>query len=99
MLIDGKGDAVENAEANMDTVERCSNRVRFSGVRDHGMHDNVRTRQPGRPRACFHGWERAPTTEIREAEFIACGESDRLIVPTKAGNSAGGKEATYGRAK
>ncbi len=37
-------------------------------------------------------------TEIREEELVAHGESDRLIVPMKAGNSAGGKEATHGRA-
>lgn len=37
-------------------------------------------------------------TEIREEESVMRRESDRLIVPLKAGNSAGGKEATHGRA-
>ena len=37
-------------------------------------------------------------TETREEELAASRESDRLIVPMKAGNAAGGKEATHGRA-
>ena len=37
-------------------------------------------------------------TEIREEEPVMRRESDRLIVPMKAGNAAGGKEATHGRA-
>jgi hypothetical protein len=44
----------------------------------------------------FHGWERAPTTVTGEAEFIGHRESDCLVVPMKAGNSAGGKEMTHG---
>ena len=94
----GKDDVFTTAEVNMGAAVNCLGRVRFPGVGDHGMHDILKTRQPGRPRGCFHGWERAPTTEIREAESIARGESDRLVVPRKAGNAAGGKEATYGRA-
>ena len=35
--------------------------VHFPGVLDHGMHDTKISRQPGRPHARFHGWERVPT--------------------------------------
>ena len=98
MDFDGKDDTLNYVEVNMGVVYKCPNRVRFPGVGDHGMHDTVKTRQPGRPCTRFHGWEAAPTTEIREAESIAYRESDRFILPMKAGNAAGGKEATHGRA-
>jgi hypothetical protein len=39
------------------------------------------------------------TTAEREGGKISGRESDRLIVPLKAGNSAGGKETTDGRAE
>ena len=71
--------------------------VRFPGVRDHGMYDNLITRQPGRPRAFFPQGKYAATTEEGGRQKMH-GESDGLVVPMKAGNAAGGKETTYGSA-
>jgi len=39
-----------------------------------------------------------PNNRTKGGRQIGGGESDRLIVPAKAGNAAGGKETTYGRA-
>ncbi len=39
-----------------------------------------------------------PYNSKMEEGLIGHGESDRFIVPEKAGNSAGGKEATRGSA-
>ena len=72
--------------------------VRFPGVKDHGMHDTVKTWQPGRSHVLFHGWEGAPPTEAREVALVGHGKSDRLILLLRAGNAVGGKEATHGRA-
>jgi hypothetical protein len=52
-------------------------------------------RAPGRPHAFSMQMEYADTTEEGERQ-TGCGESDGLIVPKKAGNAAGGKEATHG---
>jgi hypothetical protein len=60
------------------------------------MYDIVITQQPGRPCACFRkGVCRTTEEGERQNRFR---ESDSLIVPVKAGNAAGGKEATHGRA-
>jgi len=48
--------------------------------------------EKGDPRVC-------QTTAQREGGKISDRESDRLIVPKKAGNAAGGKETTDGRAE
>ena len=72
--------------------------VRLPGVADHGMHDTTRARQPGRPHDRFRAREKVRTTEGREEGPIGHGESDRLVVPRKASNVAGGKEVTRGRA-
>ena len=40
-----------------------------------------------------------PNNRTKGGRQIGGGESDRLIVPMKAGNAAGGKETTYGRAE
>jgi hypothetical protein len=93
----GKGDAVVHAEANMSRSDMAGF-VHFPGVGDHGMHDITMRRQPGRPHVRFRIWEAVRTTERRERGLIMYGESDRLIVPMKAGNAAGGKEATHERA-
>ena len=62
------------------------------------MSDNLMTRQPGRPRVFFPQGEYAGTTEEGERQTQR-GESDGIIVPTKAGNSAGGKDATHDSAE
>lgn len=49
---------------------------------------------PGGPTSAFPKGERVRTTERRKDGLIGCGESDRLVVPMKAGNAAEGKEAT-----
>jgi|GEM_PF-6516397 len=72
--------------------------VHFPGVVDHGMYDNAKGRQPGRPQACFRSWETVQSTERRESGLIVFGESDRFIVLMMAGNAALGKEATDERA-
>ena len=65
------------------------------GVGDHGMFDIVITRQPGRPCASLKGLRVCRTTEEGERQ-MSHRESDSLVVPKKAGNAAGGKEATHG---
>lgn len=61
------------------------------------MSDIVNTRQPGRPCASF-GVERVCRTTEEGGRQMWYRESDSLIVPVKAGNAAGGKEATHGSA-
>ena len=61
------------------------------------MFDIVITRQPGRPCASL-GAKRVCRTTEEEGRQMRHRESDSLIVPVKAGNAAGGKEATHGSA-
>jgi hypothetical protein len=58
------------------------------------MFDIVTTRQPGRPCASFGVSRVCWTTEEGERQ-MRHRESDSFIVPEKAGNAAGGKEATH----
>ena len=73
----------------------------FLGVGDHGMRDIETARQPGRPCRCFPEMTlKSMPNNRRKGERQKGGrESDRLIVPMKAGNAAGGKETTDGRAE
>ena len=98
MWLIGKDDAVQMAEVNTGGTVMAGF-VRFPGVEDHGMHDTTMTRQPGRLYVRFHGWETARTTERRKNGSTGHGDSDRLIVSLMAGNAAGEKETTHGRAK
>jgi hypothetical protein len=68
-----------------------------------GLHGN-----PGDPDAAFgrttqcskrSETESMPNNRTRGGRQTSGRESDRLIVPAKAGNAAGGKEATDGRAE
>ena len=61
------------------------------------MFDIAITRQPGRPCVSFEASRVCLTTEEGERQ-MRHRESDSLVVPMKAGNAAGGKEATHGRA-
>jgi hypothetical protein len=63
---------------------------------------------PGDPAAAFGGTTRRikrsetesmPDNRPKGGRQMSGRESDRLIVPAKAGNAAGGKEATDGRAE
>ena len=63
---------------------------------------------PGDPAAAFGGTtqrskrretESMPNNRAKGGRQTSSRESDRLIVPAKAGNAAGGKEATDGRAE
>jgi hypothetical protein len=62
---------------------------------------------PGDPAAAFGTTQRSKRRETESmsnnrakgGRQISGRESDRLIVPVKAGNAAGGKEATDGRAE
>jgi len=85
------------AEVNMVTPAMARD-DHFLGVGDHGMHDTVIIRQPGRPWTRFRSGS-MPNNRNKGGRQIGERESDRLIVPTKAGNSAGGKETTSGRAE
>jgi hypothetical protein len=58
------------------------------------MFDTVNTRQPGRPCASLEEKRVCRTTE-EGGRQTRHRESDSLIVPVKAGNAAGGKEATH----
>jgi hypothetical protein len=64
------------------------------GVGDHGMSDIVIIREPGRPCVSF-GISRVCRTTEEGGRQIKHRESDSLVVPMKAGNAAGGKEATH----
>lgn len=57
------------------------------------MFDTVITRQPGRPCASL-AREYAGQLK-REEGKVRHRESDSFVVPVKAGNAAGGKEATH----
>ncbi len=61
------------------------------------MSDIVNIRQPGRPCVSFVVKRVCRTTEEGGRQMWHR-ESDSLIVPVKAGNAAGGKEATHGSA-
>jgi hypothetical protein len=58
------------------------------------MPDIENTRQPGRP--CISSDKGVCRTTEEGGRQMRCRESDSLIVPEKAGNAAGGKEATHG---
>jgi len=62
------------------------------------MSDIGSTRQPGRPCVSFGVMRVCRTTE-KGGRQIRHRESDSLVVPVKAGNAAGGKEATCGSAE
>jgi hypothetical protein len=63
------------------------------------MSDSVIKRQPGRPCVYLEAKrEYAGTTEEGERQMRR-GESDGFVVPVKAGNAAGGKEATHDSAE
>ena len=62
------------------------------------MFDIMITRQPGRPCASLEGMRVCRTTEEGGRQMWHR-ESDSFIVPMKAGNAAGGKEATHGSAE
>ena len=59
------------------------------------MFDIVSTRQPGRPCVSFEVSRVCWTTE-EGGRQMRYRESDSLVIPEKAGNAAGGKEATHG---
>jgi hypothetical protein len=61
------------------------------------MFDIVITRQPGRPCGFLEAREYAGQPK-REEGKVRRRESDSFVVPEKAGNAAGGKEATHGSA-
>lgn len=85
------------AEVNMVTPARARD-DHFLGVEDHGMHDRVIIRQPGRPWTCFRLGS-MPNNRKKGGGQNRYRESDRLVVPMKAGNAAGGKEMTGDRAE
>lgn len=58
------------------------------------MLDIVNVRQPGRPYVYLHGREYAGQLIIKGGKQTRHRESDGIIVPVKAGNAAGGKDAT-----
>lgn len=62
------------------------------------MSDIMITRQPGRPCVSLE-FERVCRTTEEGGRQMRHRESDSLIVPVKAGNAAGGKEATHGSAE
>ena len=62
------------------------------------MSDIVITRQHGRPSVSFPKGEYARQLK-REKGKMRRRESDGFVVPVKAGNAAGGKEATHGSAE
>ena len=57
------------------------------------MSDIMITRQPGRPCASF-AFARVCRTTEEAGRQMRHRESDSFVVPMKAGNAAGGKEAT-----
>jgi len=61
------------------------------------MFDKMIARQPGRPCVSLGVMRVCRTTE-EGGRQMRRRESDSFVVPEKAGNSAGGKEATYGSA-
>jgi hypothetical protein len=61
------------------------------------MFDIMITRQPGRPCASLE--QRVCRTTEEGGRQMRHRESDSLVVPMKAGNAAGGKEATHGSAE
>jgi len=58
------------------------------------MFDIVLTRQPGRPCVSL-GTKRVCRTTEEAGRQMRHRESDSFVVPVKAGNAAGGKEATH----
>ncbi len=58
------------------------------------MLDIENVRQPGRPCVFLQGSEYAGQPIIKEGRQMRLRESDGIIVPVKAGNSAGGKDVT-----
>ena len=72
-------------------------RSSFPGVLDHGMYERDCTGTW--ETLCPLPWKEEGTNNRNKAGGTSGhGESDYLVVPTMAGNAAGGKEVTYGRA-
>ena len=96
-----KDDEFKSSEVNTGTAARGKEVLASSGSETMArvtlrLHGN-----PGGPAAAFQRrcWRVCQTTAEREGGKIRGRESDRLIVPMKAGNAAGGKETTDGRAE
>jgi len=62
------------------------------------MFDMMIARQPGRPCVSLDVLRVCRTTE-EGGRQMRHRESDSFVVPVKAGNAAGGKEATHGSAE
>lgn len=58
------------------------------------MADIANKRQPGRSSALLQQSEYAGQSIIKGGRQMGQGKSDDVIVPVKAGNSAGGKDVT-----
>jgi hypothetical protein len=98
----------ECAEVNTGATAKCEVVNASSGSETMAcvtlrLHGN-----PGDPAAAFGGTtqrskrretESMPNNRAKGGRQISDRESDRLIVPAKAGSAAGGKEATDGRAE
>jgi hypothetical protein len=106
--VNRKDDGVRMCGSQQGRHRKGRGGERFLGVGDHGMRDIETARQPGDPAAAFGGTtqrskrretESMPNNRPKGGRQISDRESDRLIVPMKAGNAAGGKEATDGRAE
>ena len=96
-----KDDVIKPTEVNTSTAAKGKEVLAFSGSETMARVTSRLHGNPGGSAAAFQRrcWRVCQTTAEREGGKITGRESDRLIVPTKAGNAAGGKETTDGRAE
>src|SRR5687768_12936329 len=96
-----KDDVIKPTEVNTSTAAKGKEVLAFSGSETMARVTSRLHGNPGGFAAAFQRrcWRVCQTTAEREGGKIRGRESDRLIVPTKAGNAAGGKETTDGRAE
>lgn len=96
-----KDDEFRPTEVNTSTAAKGKEVLASSGSETMARVTRRLHGNPGGPAAAFQrlGWRVCQTTAEREEGKISGRESDHLIVPAKAGNAAGGKEMTDGRAK
>ena len=97
--VTGKDDAVTIAEVNTSTTGMARGAA-SSGSETMACVTSGLSGNPGGPAAAFQELEESMPNNRRKGGRQRGGrESDRLIVPEKAGNAAGGKETTDGRAE
>ncbi len=94
----GKTTFLDRTEVNIETLKRELEVEISPGSKTWACMTSWLHGNSGGPALSFRE-ESMPDDRKKGGRQTRCRESDRLIVPKKAGNAAGGKEATIDRAE